>query len=131
MSLNQSIAGIVIKEGKILVMKRLPKGIMANKWEFPGGKLEQGETPEEAMKREWLEELEVPVSLGPLLAESNFIHDDKEFLLLSYQVFPENENWVFHEHSECRWLPVDQLQSIDLAESDLIAARIMFPDSFK
>jgi len=122
-----SIAGIVQREdGRILVMKRLPKGALAGKWEFPGGKLEEGESPSEAMLREWQEELEVNVVMGELLAETNFSHDGEDFTLYSYRVVPETENWVFHEHSEARWVTVEELFKLDLADSDLTAAKKIF-----
>jgi len=125
--MKYSIAGIALKEkGDVLVMKRLPKGVLGGKWEFPGGKLEAGESPSEAMHREWLEELEVDVSIGDLLAETHFAHDGHDFTLYSYRVYPESENWVFHEHSEARWVSKEELFSLDLADSDRIAAEKIF-----
>lgn len=124
--LKRSIAGIAFKGDKILVMKRLPKGALANRWEFPGGKLEEGESPEEALVREWQEELEVDIKVGDQISESRFKHGDDCFLLLSYRVYPKSENWVFHEHSEARWVTEKELFELDLAESDRRAAEIIF-----
>lgn len=57
----QVAVGVLVHEGKILIQKRPPAGLMANLWEFPGGKVEPGETPEEALVREFMEELGVAV----------------------------------------------------------------------
>lgn len=125
--MKYSIAGIVQREDrKILVMKRLPKGELGGKWEFPGGKLEEGENPAQAMLREWQEELEVNVLMGELLSETHFSHHGEDFTLYSYRVVPETEDWVFHEHSEARWVSVDELFQLDLADSDLTAAKVIF-----
>lgn len=124
--LKRSIAGIAFKENKILVMKRLPKGDLGGFWEFPGGKLEGDESPEEALKREWMEELEVSITVGERLAESRFRHRDDPFLLLSYRVYPDSEDWTFHEHSEARWVTEEELFEMELADSDKKAAQIIF-----
>lgn len=57
-------AGVLVHEGRILIQKRPPNGLMANLWEFPGGKLHSRETPEQALRREFLEELELSVEVG-------------------------------------------------------------------
>ena len=60
----QVAAGVLVHDGRILIQKRPPNGLMANLWEFPGGKLQSRETAEQALKREFLEELELSVQVG-------------------------------------------------------------------
>jgi 8-oxo-dGTP diphosphatase len=59
-------AGIVLQDGKVLVARRRESDHLGGLWEFPGGKIEAGETPEEALRRELVEELGVEVRVGPL-----------------------------------------------------------------
>jgi mutator protein MutT len=58
------VAVIYDRDGKILIDRRLPEGLMGGLWEFPGGKIEPEETPEECIKREILEELAIEVEVG-------------------------------------------------------------------
>ena len=60
-------AAILINDGKILIAKRGQRDKLPNKWEFPGGKVEEGETPEECLKREMYEEFQIEVVVGEYL----------------------------------------------------------------
>ena len=63
--MKRVVAGLIVKEGKLLVCQRTRHQTMPLKWEFPGGKKEPGETPEEALARELREELGVDAKIGP------------------------------------------------------------------
>jgi len=67
------LAGIIEKDGKILIARRKPETNLAGKWEFPGGKLEQGETPEECLYREILENLELKYSLANTTVRASIV----------------------------------------------------------
>lgn len=118
MTVKQSIAGITRKGDLIMVAKRKAGGSLSLKWEFPGGKLEPGETPEEAIVREWDEEFEIPVVTGPFLCRSTFIHNNINFELSAYEVYLKSEDFTLLEHSEIKWVTLDELLTIDLADSD-------------
>ncbi|GAB1481260.1 8-oxo-dGTP diphosphatase MutT [Treponema sp.] len=115
---RRSVAGIVSRDEKILVARRLPGGAIGGKWEFPGGKVEKGESDEEALIREFQEELSVRVRIGPLLAQTRFVHADKEVSLSAYSVYLESEKLELREHSELSWLAADAFPSLDLVQSD-------------
>jgi 8-oxo-dGTP diphosphatase len=113
-----SVAGIARKKDTFLVMKRKPGGSMGETWEFPGGKVEGTESLEEAMHREWLEELEVDIDLGEKLGEVTFSNKGINYLLHAFIVTPENENWVFHEHTQATWSTPEELKRLPMSDSD-------------
>lgn len=118
MTINHSIAGIARKGNTYLIAKRKPGGSLSEKWEFPGGKLEPGETPEEAMIREWDEELRVQVSVGKFLCDGTFTHKGKNFVLSAYSVSLESEKFTLLEHTEYRWETLETIETMDIADSD-------------
>ncbi len=118
MSMKRSIAGLAEKEGLYFLAKRKPGGDLGGKWELPGGKLEKGESPSQAMEREWLEELEIHVSTGDLVTTTSFSHNQHNFLLEVYRVSFEDQNMALNEHVETGWFGKSEINRLDLAESD-------------
>jgi 8-oxo-dGTP diphosphatase len=116
----RSIAGLALREGRYFLAKRKPGGDLGLKWELPGGKLEEGESPQQAMVREWDEELELNVETGSLLATGNFTHNGKAFLLEMYEVSFSGDPAALHEHTEWGWFLPEEINGLDLAESDRI-----------
>lgn len=118
MTIYHSIAGIAKKGDLILIAKRKAGGSLSLKWEFPGGKLEPGESPQDAMVREWDEELKVAVTTGKFLCSGNFHHNGKDFELSAYEVHLQSEDFTLLEHTEIRWETLETIAAMDLAESD-------------
>ena len=79
------VAVIINSEGKILIDRRKPEGEMGGLWEFPGGKIEPGETVEECIKREIKEELNIEIEVGDRL--TTIAHDYKNFRVTLYVHF--------------------------------------------
>lgn len=77
-------AGVIYREGRVLLTKRLSKGHLADMWELPGGKLEPGEPPEEAVVRECREECDIEVRVVDILDVTFHRYGEKELLLLFY-----------------------------------------------
>lgn len=113
-----SVSGVLKRRGLVLVAKRVPGGDLGGKWEFPGGKVEPGESPEEALVREFLEELQLDIQVGDFLGEGGFIHRGKKVRLLVYFVSSESEPIHGVDHTELRWVTWEELQDLDLAPSD-------------
>lgn len=114
-----STAGIACRAGKYFVARRKPGTSIGERWEFPGGKAEEGESPEEALKREYLEEFSVAVTVGRLITTGVFINKGREYKLLAYSVdFQGVPDPV--EHQEVRWATLQELRGLDFPESDSI-----------
>jgi len=113
-----SVAGIAIEQGKLFIARRKPGGDLGEKWEFPGGKVEEGETDADALKREYHEEFGAAVETGPLLAHSEFIHHEQKFRLNAYRIFFTNYHFTMTEHSEWRWAALTEIAALDFAGSD-------------
>lgn len=78
------VAGVIIKNNKVLITRRAPKENFGGGWEFPGGKIEANETPEECLARELKEELNVNISDGKLCTEVYHIYNDISICLIAY-----------------------------------------------
>ncbi len=115
--------GVVIfnKDKKVLIAKRNPDKPMPNKWEFPGGKLEEGETLEECGVREIKEELELDVAIDEYLGFEELRYKGKEFCLHIYKAhkIDETQSLKLNEHSDYAWVDVKDLKSYDFPAIDL------------
>lgn len=116
---RRSIAGIALREGKILVAKRVAGGPIGLRWEFPGGKVEKGERDEEALRREFMEEFGVGVFPRAFLGSTEFESPSGRRVLAAWMVeVEEGAEFDLREHSELDWLNLEELEGTDLADSD-------------
>ncbi|MDR2842755.1 MAG: (deoxy)nucleoside triphosphate pyrophosphohydrolase [Spirochaetaceae bacterium] len=113
-----SVAAINIVNERFFIAKRNPGGAMGGKWEFPGGKCEEGETPEQALEREIKEELDVDIVVGAKLAESSFENNGVEHKLLAYRTSFLSDKFTLREHTECRWEAPEGIRNLDFTPSD-------------
>ena len=98
------VAGLLKKDGKILVGQRPENHTLAGLWEFPGGKIELGETPEEALARELNEELGIEAVVGELKLACSHSYGDVGILILFYEIlFWKGEPKAQH-HVELEWI---------------------------
>lgn len=115
-------AGIVVHQGRILLAQRKPGGSHGLKWEFPGGKLESGESPQAALERELREELGIQTRTGRIF-DARYIQDsDRELLILFF--FSEIESGA-PEVIDCNrfeWVDRENLLQYDLADADRAVA---------
>ena len=112
------VTGILRKGEKVLVGER-PKGhTLAGQWEFPGGKLEVGESPEEALKRELQEELSIEAEVGRLLLTSAHNYTEVSIFLVFYEVlFWKGEPKATH-HTNLRWVLPGELYQLEIPEAN-------------
>ena len=111
-------AGIITENGRVLIALRKPGKHMAGKWEFPGGKIEPGETPEQSLARELEEELAVRAQVGELLCRTFYEGEGVSLELLVFRVERVEGRPEALEHTEIRWVRPEELASYDLADSD-------------
>jgi len=111
-------AAIIEKEGKILIARRKKGDSMADKWEFPGGEIEPGETPEECLKRELFEEFGVETRVEDFIGSSQFLSSPQPIELLAYKVFHLSGEFKPAAHQEIRWVLPSELNDYDFAEAD-------------
>jgi 8-oxo-dGTP diphosphatase len=112
-------AAILIVDGRILIAKRRLGDRLAEKWEFPGGKIEHGESPEQCLRREMQEEFQIEVSIGQFFGESIYHYDHGSIKLLAYRTYLENGELIPKAHEEYQWVTVDQLGNYDFAPADI------------
>jgi len=119
-------AAILEENGKVLIGRRKPGKHMGGKWEFPGGKIEPGETPQDSLARELQEELAIRVSVGQFLCSSFYEGDGVSLELLVYRVQRLEGEPALIEHEELRWVRPEELTGFDLADSDRTVVRRLF-----
>lgn len=118
-------AGIIINpEQKILLSRRLSHQHQGGKWEFPGGKVEQGETVSQALTRELQEEVNLTISDSSLFETISFDYPDKQVLLEFMLVTKFSGNAKGNEGQETRWVEVQALNQYDFpaANQPIVAA---------
>lgn len=114
------VAAILIDpEGRILIARRRPGKAMAGKWEFPGGKMEDGESEEDALKREIKEEFDVEVH--PHERVGAFVHHYPRgsIELIAWKCSFVARSFQLNDHDQIAWVQAQDLQHYDLAEADL------------
>lgn len=119
------VGAVIVRAGKVLCARRAPGGSAGGLWEFPGGKIEPGETPREALVREIVEELGCRVAVGQQLETTTHAHAHGVITLTTFLCELVDGEPTPHEHAELRWLRPDALDELDWAPADVPAvARI-------
>ena len=113
------VAALVIDaDGRVLAVK-CPEHKHGGGWEFPGGKIEPGETPQSAVGREIAEELGVHVSVGELLHTVEWDYPAFHLSMQCYVCSMGKENLQLREHTDYRWLSAAALNSVDWLPADV------------
>ena len=111
------VAAIIRKEHKIFATQR-GYGEWKDWWEFPGGKMEAGEMPEEALKREIREELSTEISVGELLCTMEYDYPKFHLTMLCYLCSLLTDALHLNEHEAASWLTKEELNSVDWLPAD-------------
>jgi len=112
------VAGAIVKDGKVFAAQRGNKGETKFKWEFPGGKIEPGETPEQALARELFEELKIKVSVHELITQ---IVDEYETQILhidTYRCELLEGTPTLTEHIDMAWSTKEELDQLTFSKAD-------------
>jgi 8-oxo-dGTP diphosphatase len=118
--MKQVVAALILKNGKVLVCQRTRHQSMPLKWEFPGGKIEDGEQPRDALRRELEEELGIDAQIGEEVARIRHDYKNGGSVELRFYVvneyIGEMENRIF---KDVRWAKRSELPKYDFLEADL------------
>ena len=112
-------AAVIRQDDKIFAARRAAGKHLAGYWEFPGGKLEPGESAEDCLERELREELAIEVKVGNFLGANFHDYGSKQVRLLAYDVLWLSGEFELHDHDDCGWFTLEELRDLDLAPADI------------
>ena len=112
-------AAILSGRGRVLIAQRKAGHNLFGKWEFPGGKIEGGESPEVCLKRELKEEFDIDTRVGAFLGMSLYSYDHLTIELLVFRVVWEDGILRTREHARFEWVTAGQLAQFDFAPADV------------
>ena len=113
------VAAIILKDGKVFATRR-GYGEWKGWWEFPGGKIEAGETPQTALVREIREELDAEISVGGLLDTVEWDYPDFHLTMNCYLCTLLSESMHLNEHEAAAWLTADTIRSVNWLPADVV-----------
>lgn len=111
------VAAIIIHENKIFATQR-GYGEFKDGWEFPGGKIEPGETPQEALEREIKEELDIEIEVKDFLETVEYDYPEFHLSMDCFFCSIRSGELVLKEHEAAKWLTVETLDSVDWLPAD-------------
>ena len=113
------VAAAIVKNGKLFIAKRPNKGEVGLKWEFPGGKIEPGETKEEAIKREISEELSAVIDVSKFITTVEYQYNSFHLTMHVFLCNLTGNDPIIREHVDSCWITKDQINNFDWAPADL------------
>jgi 8-oxo-dGTP diphosphatase len=118
--MKRVVAAIIVNDGKVLVARRKAGQSHAHMWEFPGGKIEHGETPEQSLRREILEELGMEISVEEFCASNVFPYKDFTIELLVYWARPlHTRPPTLSVHDDVQFVEPEKLAHFNLTLADV------------
>ncbi len=124
-SVRDVAAGLIMCDGKILIGQRKHGKSLEYKWEFPGGKLEKGETLPECLARELMEEMQLEINVGEHFIDSQYEYDFGTIILHAFWATCQSKDVpAVLEHEQYKWVELRELNQYDFAPADkpIIAA---------
>lgn len=117
------VAAVIQKENKVLATRR-NYGEFQGMWEFPGGKIENDETREQALKREILEELNIQIDIDHFFTTIEYDYPQFHLVMHCYLChLPEHEHLTLNVHDQIKWIDKKNLNSIDWLPADIPVAK--------
>src|SRR5690625_4841022 len=122
------VGAVIIHDGKILCAQRPESTTLPLMWEFPGGKIEQGESSKDALKREIHEEMSCDISVGAQLDHTVYEYDFGIVHLTTFYCTLLDGTPVLTEHKSIKWLRKEELTMLDWAPADIPAIKKLMSD---
>jgi 8-oxo-dGTP diphosphatase len=120
MKIIKVVAAILQKEDKILIARKKQGKPLAGYFEFPGGKIEEGETPEESLIRELMEEMNIKIAVKEYIGESIYDYgNDKVISLLGYTAEIIDGEIKLSDHDRYEWVTLEQINNYKIAPADI------------
>ena len=113
------VAAIIYRDQNLLLARRKPEKSMGGYWEFPGGKIEEGETPESALTRELEEEFDLRVSVGAHVATHRHDYEHIKIELIAHETTIEEGDFQLRDHDAIVWVTPQEATSYKLAPADI------------
>lgn len=117
------MAGVIRENDQVLITRRGPKENNAGGWEFPGGKIEAGETPQECLTRELKEELSIEVTVDKFCTEVNHDYGQMSIKLIAYYCTIIDGEIQISVHDKIKWVKINDLLEYDLLPADIPIAK--------
>ena len=121
------VAAIICKEDKVFATQR-GYGAYKDGWEFPGGKIEPGETPQEALVREIKEELDADIIVGELFDVIEYDYPEFHLSMDCFLCSLASEHMEIREHEAAKWLTKEDLETVDWLPADIITVKKLEKD---
>jgi 8-oxo-dGTP diphosphatase len=122
--MKRVVAGLIVKDGKLLVCQRTRHQTMPLKWEFPGGKIEEGEQPRDALRRELEEELGILATVGDEVKRIQHEYPNGGMVELRFFVVREFEREIENRiFKDMQWADPKDLPKYDFLEADVLLVR--------
>ena len=113
------VAGVIKKNGKFLIARRSKEKSLGGFWEYPGGKVEEGETDEESLKRELYEEFGITVTVKNHLVNSFYKYEKINVNLKAYLVDHLSGDFILRDHDEINWIDSKEFGKYEFAPADI------------
>ncbi|MDQ0232046.1 (deoxy)nucleoside triphosphate pyrophosphohydrolase [Metabacillus malikii] len=113
------VGAVIMKDGKILCAQRGNTKVLSSFWEFPGGKIEEGESPQQALHREIIEEMECEIEIEKLLDETVYEYDFGIVNLKTFKCKLTEGKPTLTEHTAMKWLFPHELNTLQWAPADI------------
>ena len=119
------VGAVIVRDSEILCAQRGFTGSLGGMWEFPGGKIESGETPRKALEREIREELLCTVKVGDEVTSTTYEYDFGSVTLTTFYCELLDGEPQLTEHEDARWLKRNELSTLEWAPADIPAVEII------
>jgi len=130
-SLTKVVAAVIVRNGRVLIARRRKEVGYGGLWEFPGGKLKDGETQEKGLEREIAEELGVCIRVGNFLYSVPYRSPALSIELLAYRAVLTSGEFKLTDHDEIRWVKPSELEESAFSEPDRPVVRLLISRSIR
>ena len=117
------VVAAIIRDGNRIFATQRGYGTYKDGWEFPGGKIEAGESPQEALKREIMEELDTIIEVGEELVTVEYDYPDFHLHMNCFWARIIEGNLILKEHEASKWLNVDEIWDVNWLPADMIVVK--------